>query len=189
MVMLRPLLVSHSNGHHLNKAALRRPDEIGVGLDPVDEDNACGLMGQPVHEEGNAVGLAHGNHVHGGLHRGAHTLLRDAPQPQHLLLPFSRCPAVRTHGRGHKRPAPGRLEPRNDIPDNHREIGDPPAPGTYGHPAPHRQSQPVCEQAPLPLYLIQHIYCRRHPKPLTNHPHLWKLQLPGRHGAHILSSS
>src|SRR3712207_9138570 len=48
-------VLAEADGGHLEQAALHLGAEVRVGLDPVDDDHAVGLRGDPVHKDRDAA--------------------------------------------------------------------------------------------------------------------------------------
>ena len=124
VVLLGPRLLAEADGQHLERAALDRSDEVGVRLDPVDEDDSVGLEGVAVEVQGDAAGFTEHRDLHGRAHRRAHALGRDAAVGEHLGLPLGRRAAVGAHG-GHDEGLESLLlQLRDDVADGLGQAAD-----------------------------------------------------------------
>jgi hypothetical protein len=104
MVALRAGEFAEPNGHHLEKAALDFPVEIGMPLDAPYQHDTVGFVGRLVHEGFDAVGsLAQRHHVEMAHQGASHGRLGDVVVRQHFGLPFRAGRAVATHRRENKR--------------------------------------------------------------------------------------
>ena len=90
-------------------------------LDPVEQDDAVGLVGVPVEVDRQADGVgAEDDGVHVGLHGHAHRLGRDAVAGQQLALALGGRPAVAPHRGDDERPVAHLLEGVDRRPGDRR---------------------------------------------------------------------
>ena len=77
MDLAGPLALAQADDQHLEHARLVGRAEVGVRLDPVEQDDAVGLVGVPVEVDRQADGVgAEDDRVHVGLDRQ-----RPSPRP------------------------------------------------------------------------------------------------------------
>ena len=99
-----PNLFSQSNGHHFHDAALIRPPEIGMRLNPAAyNDTVCPsriLVNQYVP---SILSTSYFHNIHAGLDGAAHCLLGNPKGTQYGALPLTRGASVAAHGRHNKR--------------------------------------------------------------------------------------
>src|SRR5918998_502061 len=97
----RLLVLAEPDRGHLHEAALYIGAEVRVRFDPVDEHNAVGLEGDPVHVHGHpSLRLPELYDLHRGTYRRPTKFLRNTQRLQDLHLSLGRGPAMAPH-RGH----------------------------------------------------------------------------------------
>ena len=130
----RLLVLSEPDRGHLHQATLYGRAEVRVGFDPVDEHDAVGLGGDPVHVYGYPpFRLPELYDLHRGAYRRATELFRDAQRLQDLDLSLGRSAAVAPH-RGHdKRLRPHLFEDRDEGAQDPINLRDAAAPRRERH--------------------------------------------------------
>ena len=90
--------LAQADDQHLEDARLVGPAEVGVRLDPVEQDDPVGRVGVPVEVDRQADGVGPEDHgVHLGPDLDAHRLGGDPVAGQQLALAFGRRAAVAPH--------------------------------------------------------------------------------------------
>ena len=98
MDLLGALALAQADDQHLQDARLVRRVEVGVRLDPVEQDDAVGLVGVLVEVDRQADGAGpEDDRVHVGPDLDAHRLGRDAVAGQQLALALGGRAAVAPH--------------------------------------------------------------------------------------------
>ena len=132
-IWLAPSRLPKSDGHHLQDARLVGPAEVGVRLDPVEQDDPVGLVGVPVEVDREADRVGPEDHrVHLGPDFHAHLGFGDPVAGQELALAFGGRAAVAAHRGDDEGPEAEFLEGIDRGPGDDRNRGDPPAPHPDG---------------------------------------------------------
>ena len=146
-----PLALAQADDQHLQDARLVGRVEVGVRLDPVQQDDAVGLVGVLVEVDRQADGVgAEDDGVHVGADLDAHRLGRDPVAGQELALAFGGRAAVAPHRGDDERPEAHLLEGVDRRPRDRGDRRDPPAPDADGdRPARrHPLAEPALEDQP-----------------------------------------
>ena len=131
----RPLMLPQTDDQHLHQAAFDVGSEVGVGLDPVHQDDVIRLGGVLVHQHREPPGHPADLHrLHGGKDGNLHALGRHAIARQDLELSLRRGAAVTPHGRANERLRPKRLQALTRGFQNRADVGDAAAAPGDGHP-------------------------------------------------------
>lgn len=94
MADMGAILLSKADGHHLHQAAFIGALEAGVGLHPIQNNDAIRLIRVLVNADLEVLRMADLNRLHRGQDRAAHAFLRDAQGGQDHLLPLRSGAAV-----------------------------------------------------------------------------------------------
>ena len=123
-------LTAQPDGKHFHYAAFVLAAKCRVRFDAVERNDPVGLGGQPVDQNGAPViKLADLFYLHGGHHRTAHVLLRNAIAMDNIQLALGRGASVASHGGNHKGLGPAHLQERNHLPDDYGKLVNSPATG------------------------------------------------------------
>ena len=133
----RPLVLPQTDDQHLHQAAFDVGSEVGVGLDPVHQDDVIRLGGVLVHQHREPPRHPADLHrLHGGKDGNLHALGGHAIARQDLELPLRRGAAVAPHGRNNKRLRSQRLQALACGFENRGDVGDAAAAPGDGHAGP-----------------------------------------------------
>ena len=172
VVVLGAGLLAEADRELLHEAALDGAHEIGVRLHAVDQDDAVGLPGEAVEEEGDALDLAQRDDLHGGADRRPDGRLGDAEVREHLGLAGGGGAAVRAHGRHDEGLEAGGREPRDEAADQHGDVGDAAAADSYGDAGARRErGERRLRARPLGLERREHVDGRQDVEVLSHFEH------------------
>ena len=125
--LLGAALLTEPDRRHLGRTALDGAAEVGVRLDPVDDQDPARLDHVPVEMDRHARHLTQLDGLHRGAHLDPEPSLVDAIVGQHRRLAGSRRAAMAAHGRHDERLKAGGLKRPQGNPHDSSELSDAPA--------------------------------------------------------------
>ncbi len=170
---------------HLQEATLVGTMEVGVGLDPAENNSGIRLGGSTIEvQRVSEIRTVELHDLHARAHRHADGRFGDAVGLQKRLLTGRRCATVTSHGRHDERMRPPIFEPPDGGTYYERKVGDSPTPDRNGHP--HARTNLRADSGQFVVHGLWNVLNRRSRK---QHVHRIHLDEPSALAVHPHSGS